>query len=518
MDIDIIKKDYNNDNNDNLDIIIEEMSIATFSTKQHNLTIFLFNKYKDIAFNNENKYYYNKICHLANISASYTENLKIGYECCKYLIINNINLDVENVYFNMKFYINEIENDTNKEEVHKLLNTLYNYKNKIMNENERLCNIIWNYSKDYYFKYNQAIVENLVKKYKSDKAKESNKILIYTGYAFNKWNYTYCINNAASGSEKAPAFLAKELSKNYQIIISGDVIEEKIDNIEYIHMNNLNKILETTEFHTIIISRYVSFFELYPKFKCYKLNVSLHDAEVMNHSLVSNTHPKTILFNYLPIIDNIVTLTNWHKNNTLWLYNFINPDIVKVINNGILTDNYKDYLEFDSYKIKNSFIYSSAYERGLDRLLELWPIILSKMPDATLYICSYDKIPDNLIVQINKYKISIKNYGKLNQSELYELCKRTEYWLFPLAGHETSCISALEMLLNEIVCIYYPKTGLLDTLGDYGIKVTPDTEIDTIINLSDENKRYIKIKGKEYALRCSWNNKAKEWSELLGLE
>lgn len=502
-----------NDNNlQVLDDAIKEMNIATFEKKQHSLTIFLFNKYKMLAFNNENKTYYNTMCHLVNISAYYTRDIKIGYECCKYLIINNIEIDINNVYYNMIFYINELDNDTNKGEVIQLLNSLLSYKNRIYNINPKLSEQIQNYCIKY------KIIDNSIMLKKVKKAKESKKILIYTGYAFNKWNYSYCINNAASGSEKAPAFLANEFSKNYKIYISGDVIEEKIDNVEYVHMNNLNKLLETTEFHTIIISRYVSFFELYKNFNCYKLILVLHDAAVMNNSPYSNTPAKQILFDNLPIIDNIVTLTNWHKNNTLWLYNFINPDTVKVINNGILTNNYNPYLEFCSYKIKNSFIYLSSYERGLERLLELWPEILNKLPNATLNICSYNSFPNSIIEKINNFKLSINLYGKLNQNELNELSKRTEYWLYPLNGHETSCISGLEMLLNEVICVYYPKTGLKDTLEDNGVKVQHGNEIENILELSKKDKTDIRLKGKLFALKCSWKEKAKEWSELMQLE
>ena len=47
----------------------------------------------------------------------------------------------------------------------------------------------------------------------------------------------------------------------------------------------------------------------------------------------------------------------------------------------------------------------------------------------------------------------------------------------------------MEMLMNEVICLYYPVAGLVDTVGNYGIKVQPGNEIDTILNLSSEKKR-----------------------------
>jgi hypothetical protein len=46
-----------------------------------------------------------------------------------------------------------------------------------------------------------------------------------------------------------------------------------------------------------------------------------------------------------------------------------------------------------------------------------------------------------------------------------------EYWLYPTNFSETSCITAMEMLMSEVICIYYPIAGLNNTLGQYGIAV-----------------------------------------------
>ena len=60
--------------------------------------------------------------------------------------------------------------------------------------------------------------------------------------------------------------------------------------------------------------------------------------------------------------------------------------------------------------------------------------------------------------------------GKLDKDKLYELMSSAEYWLYPTSFPETSCITAMEMLKSEVICLYYPVAGLNNTLGDYGIK------------------------------------------------
>ena len=58
-----------------------------------------------------------------------------------------------------------------------------------------------------------------------------------------------------------------------------------------------------------------------------------------------------------------------------------------IINNGIQLDLFPQKFE----KLTNTFIYTSGSFRGLKRLLELWPSILIKLPNAKLNICEHEK-------------------------------------------------------------------------------------------------------------------------------
>ena len=112
------------------------------------------------------------------------------------------------------------------------------------------------------------------------------KILIYTGFMNKLWNSTYINSNAMGGAEKSVHYLSKYLSGSYEIIISGDVISETIGNIKYINRNELN--IKQTKFHTIIVSRYLSFFELFPEYTCANLIIMAHDIQLYNHLHGSN--------------------------------------------------------------------------------------------------------------------------------------------------------------------------------------------------------------------------------------
>ena len=355
----------------------------------------------------------------------------------------------------------------------------------------------------------------------NDSHKQNNTILIYTGFMDKLWNYSYLQNNPLGGSEKAIAYLSKEFPSNYQIIVCGDVMDEIIGNVQYTNASNLTMLLNTQSFHTIIVSRFVSFFTDYPYFSCGQLYVCSHDSigfinRVWNSSENEITNIHNILLKYDKYITGVVALTDWHKIHLSTVYPSIQNKI-HIINNGIDTT----VFPVINNKITNKLVWTSCSNRGLSVLLNLWSSILTVMPDATLDICSYHTFPssiddvemNNIILQHN----SITHHGRLNTSELYKLMSISEYWLYTNTVPESSCITALEMLMNKVICLYYPLGGLNDTIGKYGITVNPGSEVEAIIHLTTEKKELLKKTGREYAISCSWETRAKEWTNMLGL-
>ena len=160
-------------------------------------------------------------------------------------------------------------------------------------------------------------------------------------------------------------------------------------------------------------------------------------------------------------------------------------------------------------------------ERGLNVLLELWPHLLEQLPDSTLVIASYNDFPsdkkEEIVLKelIDHYPDSITHLGKLNAERLYEEMSTSEYWLYPTSWPETSCITALEMLANGVICLYYPVAGLVDTMKNYGVPVEKGNELSTLLNLTVDQKKELRENGVNYALSCSWENRAKAWADVL---
>ena len=368
-----------------------------------------------------------------------------------------------------------------------------------------------------YKKFNVNVVPNTTdnKVFPIDICKESKKILFFTGWSGEKWNYTHSLTKALGGSETAVAYLAKNFPKDYEIYVSGDVEEETVDNIRYIHLFNLPKFFKENAIHTIVISRYIGFLELFSQYlSFYKLYVWAHDT--CFHAYGSNFLGEPEIINkWNSRINNVVCLTPWHKNFFSDKYPVIKDKIV-TINNGIINEMFKHPL---NQKVPNRFIYTSCPERGLGRLLQLWPQILEKYPDATLKISSYNNFPKNAeedkMLEYIKQTPSIEHLGRLGRDALYELMSSGDVWLYPSYWPETSCITALEMLRSEVVCVYYPVAGLTNTMEDYGIPIKEGQELEVLFSITEEQKDILRFTGRRYAETSTWAERAKVWCNMI---
>ena len=360
--------------------------------------------------------------------------------------------------------------------------------------------------------------------FSKEQCSQSKNVLVYTGYHNEEWNYSYMEKNALGGSEKAVAYLTQHFPKDYVIYVAGNVKNEIVGNIHYISLNDLSFLVNHIAIHTVIVSRYISFYELYPQCSFYKSYIWAHDTKLLPYGTTSELSDTQLVKKWINYIDGCVCLTEWHKN----LYSHVYPQLINkihTINNGIEVTLFPSLNSKLNNKIPNRFIYSSRPERGLNKVLELWPQILEKMPNATLVVASYGNFPssdgEQLMKQtMDKYE-SIRFLGKLNTSQLYEEMYLSDYWLYPTDWPETSCITALEMLMNEVICVYYPEAGLVNTIDRYGIQVAPSSEIDAIVSLTNEEDKKARMReeGKKYAESCSWLNRAKIWNNILfGIE
>ena len=253
------------------------------------------------------------------------------------LIFYQDQLKNDNDPFLKKWLFHEVKSNFNTNYSHsKMIWDKYNQSIKIYDENE------WNYLNKKFL--NKSMIK------KDKKYKKSKKILIYAGQMYKLWNHDDFYHKSLGGSERAIINLSNNLPKIYQIYIAGDVKEKAFGNIKYIHKNKLQEFIDDNEFHTIIVHRYACFLNMFNNIKCYKLLLSLHDT----HILSTKNDVNHILAQNISVIDNVVVLTNTHKNMISEAYPLLANKFI-TINNGIdITLAPKNVK-----KIKNKFIWSS---------------------------------------------------------------------------------------------------------------------------------------------------------------
>ena len=421
---------------------------------------------------------------------------------------------IKNLLYNLQFFLQHIKS----EELIKFISLTNDYLKFLSEIGINLQNFDF-LLKDEYKKFGLNVekyftkeIENKPNNFSKEVCSNSKNILIYTGFSDFDWNYSYMLNSALGGSEKAVAYLSRCFPKEFKIYISGAVTNETIDNIQYINLNELTKLINEIPFHTVIVSRYISFYEMFQNCSFYQSFIWAHDILLLPYG--SNLNENQILKKWDKYINGCICLTEWHRNLFVEKYPTLNNKIT-LINNGLDLDSFPKNVN----KIKNKFIYSSRPDRGLNNLLKLWPQILAKIPDATLTISSYGEFPTNpeekLLKNIIDNYDSIVHLGKLSVKQLYEEMATSEYWLYPTHWPETSCITALEMLMSKVICLYYPIAGLTNTIDKYGIIVKPGSEIESIVSLTDLQKEYLRENGKKYAESCSWENRSNIWCNLL---
>ena len=353
-----------------------------------------------------------------------------------------------------------------------------------------------------------------------EKCKHSKKILFWTGFSYRPWNYSTMVEKGLGGAETCVANITSQFPDDYEIYVCGGVTEEKRRNVTYVGFDALPDLIKNTHFYAVIISRYVGFLEDYSYFSAHKLFVWIHEDHILPWAWGKQISVQDVLTKWHPKINNYICLTEWHKNKIQEKYPYIADKLI-IIPNGVRSS----LFPLSSVKTKNRFLFTSPPERGYARLLELWPEISKRLPDAELKLATYDPCFPKNEEEKEQMKIiqntpTIEFLGSLNPTQLYTWMSSAEYWLYPVHANEAFCITAVEMLHSKVVCLYYPIAALNNTIGDYGIPVTKGTEIDAImfINQNTEQKQRMMDRGLEYARTFDWPNVYKKWARVLDID
>ena len=229
-------------------------------------------------------------------------------------------------------------------------------------------------------------------------------------------------------------------------------------------------------------------------------------------------------------IDAILVLSEWHKRKFEADYPFAASKLV-VTANGIDPTRFARSLD-KSERDPHKFVWSSSFDRGLDRVLAMWPQIREQMPDATLDVYYGFDLADTIYGTRNPVWNALReklvegmqqdgvNYvGRRPQNELAEALYGAGYWLYPTEFEETYCITALEMQAAGVIPLVSDRGALPERLApgltalrgedDLYLEVLDDVETGKLPEFTDREAL------RKYALKFTWLRVHTHWKKLI---
>ncbi len=321
-------------------------------------------------------------------------------------------------------------------------------------------------------------------------------IVFHAGYYSEPWNL-YHNAPGIGGTEQCIMGLSQQLAMiGHDVFVVGNLkpLHDKYPNSGNLRYLTIEQISELPDIDILIGVSYLHYQKYY--------NLSPNTKKIF---WLHNEHPHIwyrgnemsdieVQEAYLGT-DIIVCLTDWHKEYFLNNEPFAQllGDRVEVIGNGIHTS----LVEPVRVKIKDSYVYTSHPERGLDAVISDFE---KKYIKGHLHIStpSYglDFFAKYYSDRISKLE-NVTYHGSLPTEDLYKLLSRMEYWYYPTHYNETYCITALEMLAHHVKPMVNELAGLKETLGGF----TKETQ--------DWNKV------DEYVSTRDWKNVSKEWINIM---
>lgn len=360
---------------------------------------------------------------------------------------------------------------------------------------------------------------------------------------FSSWSGVDILNKGVGGSETYIIEMARYIQKQgfYKVIVFCKCETTSVfENVDYIPIDLFPSIAKKLPIDTCIISRFSEYIPVAYKGTPKNVYLVLHDLTPSGCVIPIDNKLKKIF-----------CLSEWHVGYFTNIYPMFKDitepfyygiDIHKFDkNNIILSENNKtkSNINFEIIenvpKIKNKFIYSSFPNRGLLQLLEMWPVINLKYPDASLHIYSdidgtwVNSVEKDLMIKIrellDKYKythdkqnLNINYHGWVSKEVLANSWKTAEYWLYPCTFKETFCLTALEAALTKTLCITNGLAALENTVGNRGISIKGDAStmewqtaaVKALFEIMENKKEKERLVEMNYnwALNQSWENQA----------
>ncbi len=373
------------------------------------------------------------------------------------------------------------------------------------------------------------------------------KIVIWTGGAFETWGPNSVDEGGIGGSETAAIRIAEKLAiRGHHVEIWGRVVDATVmppcqGRSGRILYRGGDGMPVGEECDVFVSSREISSLsEIKPK--CRLSVLWMHDA-----------HAGEDWQNLMSGYDLVFCLSGWALEHLAGRYSRVPVEKFVLTRNGIEPSLFVrpgEYEDIAQPVVKDGarFIYSSSPDRGLGRLLDLWPAIKDKIPEATLDVYyGFDNLrawhdqnpkPGNVdrMLQVDylEHRLQemqsqgVQAHGRVGQPELARAFMSSLAWLYPTSFCETFCITALEA--QAASCRPFtsrlgalPETVSCGTLVDDPHEPVYDrTFVRKLVDfVQDRNGErtaacvFAWAARRRILVECTWKSVAREWEDLF---
>jgi glycosyltransferase involved in cell wall biosynthesis len=301
-----------------------------------------------------------------------------------------------------------------------------------------------------------------------------DEIAIWTGYAIGPWHPMDITTRGLGGSETAAYRIAESLADLGHIVtLYGHFRQEGA--VRDVILRDWRKFDPTIERRAVITFR----------------NAEMYDAPVNARTTIlwleDVAGGEGLIPERMERIDHVCAVSEWHRQNILDTYDWIDPGRVVASRNGIT----HSYFEGEAPEREKRVVYTSSPDRGLDILLECWPQIRERVPDALLahtYGPWYGIVANHSpVIAAHRQRVAelsqqegVTAIHGLGQKDLAMLMRSSLVWCAPSyftpgreKFNETNCISCQEA--QAAGChVVAADWGALSEMVQVGAKIDGD--------------------------------------------
>jgi GR25 family glycosyltransferase involved in LPS biosynthesis len=261
-----------------------------------------------------------------------------------------------------------------------------------------------------------------------------------------------------AGTEWALRNLAEAFaSLGHAVFITGEIVQE----------NALNGVIYTKDYNVhsdiLIALNYTHYIDLISEDSYDKSYFWIHNTDPFFYNYYKGENVPSLqdrVFSH-PKFKSVICVSKYHKEEfekrffgvpSIMLYNAVKRIDVSRINKS---------------RIKDSYIYVSHAERGLEEILTHWRQILYHRPESSLYIVTpkygegyYEKHFSHVT---STYK-NVYYHGSMSKDDLISFAGSKHYWLYPSNYDETFCVAAVEMQMLGLIPITRFRAALKETV------------------------------------------------------